>query len=341
MLKPNAEVRYTNALDFWTVSRTNRLGFLDRPPPEGATAGCHVSFIGDSFIAAREVPIAQKVQVVLEQAAAQALPHLNITTSAFGRVGTAQANQIAIYEKWVRSLRPKILVSFFCDNDFRGNHALSQAVSQVWDPARPPLAYLERLDDGQVRLQPPSPHYQLAPELGFKVRSRAHGHVLEPQPMLCLAGAMVRRSSYFGRWVLQKLKRPVSSHCRAQAAAYWREQLSQRPAYQAILANQRLLRQEQVESTRLALRSLAERAQRDGTSLLLLSYVDHQSPQAIADELGIAVVSVRDYALRQGLEATEIEWDHDGHWNALGHRQAAAAVLEWLKENQGACGGSA
>ena len=33
MLKPNAEIRDTNGLDFWTVSRTNSYGFLDREPP--------------------------------------------------------------------------------------------------------------------------------------------------------------------------------------------------------------------------------------------------------------------------------------------------------------------
>ena len=30
---PGSEVRATNMLDFWTVSRANRWGFLDRPPP--------------------------------------------------------------------------------------------------------------------------------------------------------------------------------------------------------------------------------------------------------------------------------------------------------------------
>ena len=30
LLPPDTEIRWTNGLDFWTVSRTNRLGFLDR-----------------------------------------------------------------------------------------------------------------------------------------------------------------------------------------------------------------------------------------------------------------------------------------------------------------------
>ena len=49
---PNTELRFTNQLDFWNVSRTNSLGFLDREPPspERAAATCHVSIIGDSFV---------------------------------------------------------------------------------------------------------------------------------------------------------------------------------------------------------------------------------------------------------------------------------------------------
>ena len=65
ILKPNAEVSWTNFNDFWTIFRTNSLGFLDREPisPERAAASCHITMIGDSFVEAREVPIADKFQV--------------------------------------------------------------------------------------------------------------------------------------------------------------------------------------------------------------------------------------------------------------------------------------
>ena len=48
MLPPDTEVRWTNRLDFWTVSRTNLLGFLDREPPslERAAESCHIAVIG-------------------------------------------------------------------------------------------------------------------------------------------------------------------------------------------------------------------------------------------------------------------------------------------------------
>ena len=90
MLPPGTEIRWTNGLDFWTVSRTNRLGFPDREPPspERAAKGCHITVIGDSFVEASEVPIPQKFHVRLEEMAARELPHLDVTTSAFGRGGT-------------------------------------------------------------------------------------------------------------------------------------------------------------------------------------------------------------------------------------------------------------
>ena len=33
VLEPNVEIRWTNMLDYRTISRTNSLGFLDREPP--------------------------------------------------------------------------------------------------------------------------------------------------------------------------------------------------------------------------------------------------------------------------------------------------------------------
>ena len=68
---PNVEVRATNHLDFWTVSRTNRWGFLDREPisPERAAESCHITVIGDSFVQAKQVPISDKFHVRLEDLA--------------------------------------------------------------------------------------------------------------------------------------------------------------------------------------------------------------------------------------------------------------------------------
>ena len=123
MLKPNAEVLRTNRRDFWTIQRTNSLGFLDREPinSDHAAESCHIAMIGDSFVQAREVPIADKFHVRLEERAARQLPHLDITTSAFGLGGTGQINQLPYYDEFVRHLSPKLVVLVFVRNDFRNN----------------------------------------------------------------------------------------------------------------------------------------------------------------------------------------------------------------------------
>ncbi len=128
---PNTELRFTNRRDFWNVSRTNSLGFLDREPPspERAAATCHISMIGDSFVEGREVPIDDKFHVRLEELAAHRLPHLNVTTSAFGIEGTGQVHQLPFYDEYARLLCPKLLVLVFVRNDFRENLSVPEALT--------------------------------------------------------------------------------------------------------------------------------------------------------------------------------------------------------------------
>ena len=85
MLKPDTKIYYANSLDSWTISRTNGLGFLDRESPsaERTADSFHAAIIGDSSVEAKEVPIADKAQVQLENLSAQRLPRLDVTTSAY------------------------------------------------------------------------------------------------------------------------------------------------------------------------------------------------------------------------------------------------------------------
>lgn len=322
--------RGRTATDFWTES----------PPPPKRAGSCHICVIGDSYIEARSVPVAQKVHVQLEELARQALPQLDVVTSAFGRSNTAQASQIAIYDKYASPLAPRVVVLFFSPNDFGGNSALTMAVRQGWDPERPPFAFPQRLADGRVRLLPPSPEYRrLERRDRFILVPLSPGYDLKPESMRCRADLWLRRTSYFAKWLRSKLGSPVGRRCRRQARAYWREQLGQRPEYRSLLADPSLLWQEQLALTAFALRSFAERVQRDGASLLVLSEfgVEAAHLQRITVELGIAVLSLHDYAVRQGLGRADLFWDHDAHWNEFGHQQAAAALLEYLKENQDLC----
>ena len=356
LLKPNAEIRMTNGLDFWTVSRTNSLGFLDREPPspEQAAASCHITIIGDSFVEASQVQIADKVQVRLEELAARELPQLNVTTSAFGRSATAQASQLPFYDNYARRLAPKMLVLLFISNDLKGNSALATALRQGWNPDKPPFAFPQRTGDGRIRLRPPSPQYRSLPPSAaarYRLKVSSTDFDLKPKALLWQTSSWLIDTSYFAKWLHVKTGLPIHRRWQRQTAIYWREHLRQRPAYQPFSPRTKpplpaghpsLLAKEALEFTAFALRQFAERAQRDGASLLVLSefHLNDGRLKAIARTVGIAVLSLHDYAAQHGLRLADLRWEHDGHWNPIGHQHAAAALLEYLKENQDVCGGS-
>ena len=156
---PKAEVRHTNGLDFWTISRTNTLGFPDREPIgiERAAASCHITMIGDSYVEALQVPIADKFHVRLEELAARELRHLDVTTSAFGVSGTGQVNQLPYYDEFARYLQPALLVLVFVNNDFMNNAPILEGLHQGVDPDRLKNVSAIRGADGSITLRPPYP----------------------------------------------------------------------------------------------------------------------------------------------------------------------------------------
>ena len=185
---PNVAMRHTNYVDFWVESRTNVLGFLDREPIgiERAAASCHIAMLGDSFVEAVEVPIADKFHVRLEELAAQELGHLDVTTSAFGIGGTGQISQLGYYDEFARHLRPALVVLVFAPNDFRNNSPLLQAITMRNDPDGLREVTATRGADGAITLRPPHPGLRLA---GLPPRRAAYDGI---------------GVSVFGRWLYRK-----------------------------------------------------------------------------------------------------------------------------------------
>ena len=155
--EPGAMVRWTNTADFWVSQRANSWGFLDREPqsPHRTARTCHIAFIGDSVVEAKEVARDDKFHVRLEKQAATALPKLNITTSAYGRSATGQINQLPFYDEYARRLRPKLVVLVFVPNDFEDNHPLVAALLKGWDPDHAPYVVAEKDSAGAMALRPP------------------------------------------------------------------------------------------------------------------------------------------------------------------------------------------
>ena len=357
LFTPNAEVRWTNRLDFWTESRTNSLGFLDREPIglERAAASCHIAMIGDSFVEARQVPIADKFHVRLEELAAEELRHLDITTSAFGIWGTGQVNQLAYYDEFAWTLRPALLVLVFVDNDFMNNAPILEGLHRGMDPDRLTEVSATRGADGTITLRPPHPP-SAESWLATMVSTSPPGYSRVTDRLIGM--------SPFARWLEIKTKAWFPADTDPELIA-WMELLSRRsPRYTALFDGWRPTKRDDIRAsflyardlhpvyedaldfTGFALDQFRERADRDGAALVILTshYMGARGDlgfdrlTALAEPRGIPVIDYNDYVLRQGAEPRrDARWEHDWHWNVAGHRWAAEALLEYLKENQEIC----
>ena len=363
LFAPNAEVRATNNLDFWTVSRTNRWGFLDREPisPERAAESCHIAVIGDSFVQAKQVPISDKFHVRLEDLATRELPDLDVTTSAFGHSNTAQASQLPYYDEYARQMSPKLLVLVFVDNDFGGNSALVMGLRQGWDPDKAPFAYPERTVDGKITLRLPSPEYRDLPtswRTDYSMQFRTRGFDIKPKIWLYLSDFGAADLSYFREWLHAKITIMHLSPWQESTRVAWAELLSRRPRYESLLAGVQPanigsylwrhatedseISKEAFAFTAFALEQFVERTERDNVSLVILSEYGMGSSghrafdrlSAMAEERGIAVINLHDYLVRQGGRLKDIRWDHNSRWNPTGHQWAAEALLEYLRHTQ-------
>ena len=354
--EPGAESRWTNHREYWTISRANRWGFLDREPisPERAAGSCHITIIGDSFVDARAVPIADKVQVQLEELAAQELPELDVTTSAFGLYATSQINQLPYYDHYARRLSPKLLALVFTNNDLWGNSATLVALSDGWDPDVPPFLFAERAPDGTMKWRPPSPDYRQLPASDQGKRTWV-SHVLSSLQWSELAA-----------WVERKLPRSVkyTADFPSFRQVMWSraEILKRRSGYETIHDGWTSVNwggfyrmpssedpppvfREGLGFAEFALDEFVERARRDGVVLVILATYQmgdrNSRPWLLLNEMaaerGIPVINQHEYIIDRGGAIGDARFSHDWHWNATGHQWAAEALLEYLKENQEIC----
>ena len=355
--EPNSELRYTNLDEgLYIASRVNGQGFLDREPvsPERAAAGCHIAFIGDSYVEAMEVPISDKFHARLEDMAARELPHLAITTQAYGLGGTGQISQLPYYDEYARRLNPKLVVLVFYLNDFFNNSTALTALARGIDPDRMPHMSAQRDARGNLELRPPDPEYErfLLPRLPKRWYESAWGRLV--------------RVSYFAKWL--DIKKLIWVDVRLPPVAEWAEIIAERPCcvllpdvddwqprskYRLSFIGSPFMEErlspaleEALEYTAFGVEQFKRRADRDGAVLAIVAATDKMGtrgdPQfdrlsAVAESRGIPVISQYDYILRQGHDYLDGRRRGDIHWNATGHQWTAEAVLEWLKENQDVC----
>jgi len=365
--EPNTEMRYANWHDDqYVVSHTNSQGFVDREPvsSDRAAAGCHIAFIGDSYLEAIQTPIANKFHVRLEDMAARELPRLAIATQAYGILGTGQISQLPFYDEYARHLNPKLLVLVFYINDFADNSPALYSLVYGMDPDRLPYMSVQRGESGALKLRPPDPKYArfLLP-MQLTWRSKAWNRLIgvsyfakyldtkkgwvsdrvnsisaemsapvEPDPEFEALADMIA-----ARPCCASLRddRPLPRRSSIIAGIPFREEYLSHPAFSEALAY-----------TAFGIDQFKQRADRDGVNLLIMAATrDMGTPgdpqfdrlSAIAKARGIPVISHYDYIVSQGHDENDGRWSVDRHWNVTGHQWAAEAVLEWLKANQDVC----
>ena len=334
---PGTEIRRTNHADFWTVSRANSLGFADREPIAAAraAASCHVTAIGDSFVAALEVPIAKKFHVRLEALARTELPHLDVTTSAFGRPGFAPVNELIFWDRYARHLKPRLLVLVLTLNDLWGNSSLLRSLETGWDPDHAPFVTVRGTADGTLVLLPPDP------EPVFR-----KGRFDRLPAML--------RSSYLLRW-----SRPRIWHLWPHLPTAMTDPLGprQRRAHPEVPPPRNWpatvrapeLPPEFEEALALlgfGLDQFREQTRRDGTALVILATYElggrgdraFRRLHALAAARGIPVINQHDYIVGRGHKVRDAHWPRDGHWSPAGHQWAAEALLDHLRRDPQLCG---
>ena len=351
---PGGEVRITNGLDYWTISRANTLGFMDREPvsAERDAMNCRIAMIGDSFVEAKRVRIDEKFHVLLEKTPSlPELPGGNVSTAAYGFGGVGQVSQLVYYDHYARRLRPNIVTLVFAENDFADNHSALLSAQRGIEPGRIPFVSAQRNENGTWSLRLPNPDFSPLPNRASEPPARLRSRIREA----------LRARSYFARWLFAK-RDALDPSDREQDFISWAEAISRIPGYESFLdgweptsrrALRRVFEQEELpplfmealDASAFALDEFQRRAERDGAALVILATHTmgptddplFQRLAAMAGERGIPVINQYDYIERVGGNVEDAHFKHDWHWSPQGHQWAAEALMEWIRENPNVC----
>ena len=312
LYEPNAEIRWTNGLDFWTVQYTNSLGFADREPATPkAPDTFRILLVGDSFVEALQVLPEQKLQTLLADSLRRHSPSQSYDIVAMGHVGTGQANQLPFVEQFGRRIEPDLVILLFVENDFVNNSPILESVRRGWNPNYLPSLYFRLDEQGKCQRLPISPEYlkrrlPVAPvaehvamlrDISPRDAAKLNGWDPETQPM---------DNMFFSDGNLP-------------------------PAFE-----------EAVALTKCAFAAWQARAERDGFRLIAVAaddVTDGAGPprpgairrlETITRELNIPLLDL--YPRFSALGGTaRARWAHDIHWNATGYQWASTAIAQFLE----------
>jgi lysophospholipase L1-like esterase len=345
--RPNARVVLSNGLDFHVEETSNEAGFLDRPLPaiEKPSGSCRIAIIGDSFVEAAQVPIGEKVQVLLQRLIEAENPGRKVETMAFGFSGTGQLNQLGYLETFVRPRKPDVIVLVFVSNDFANNSALLEALRVGWHPAHAPRTFA-REKAGVVEIQPIDPDW---------LRHRLPT-ARDQRPVL---HRWFIRNSRFYRWLYAKIsleyptlaarigREPTDAE---RTAARIAALASAAPDHARVMGDWTPQKydanidsmfdrpdplpepfQQALRFTGFAFDTYKQRAAADGARLVVIGSHELSDRlearlKALLEPREIAYVSLRRHIAAKGARPTDAQWRHDAHWSPRGHVWAAEAL---------------
>ena len=360
ILKPGSEMQNTNYSDFSLRQRANSLGFLDREPRGAKEPGTfRILALGDSFVEAQQVPIADKFHVLLEGMLAKRYPKRRFETAALGRSGVGTAAELAYYETYGRAFRPDVVVVVFVHNDFADNSPLLGSINYGWWPEHPPWRLFETDGKGGFRqltadsaLSRKMIDIQPVPEIAFGLRER-----LGRSRLVRWAITVADRR---WRWTharqtkqeTRRLARLRTDPRYAGRLAGWRypDDLDRNDMF---FAKEMPPAFEEAEAlTDHAFALLAEASRRDGFRLVVLAIPPCSATpwwkrdqreivdkglllrlQGIATRHAIPLIDLATEFAKRG-NPKDAEWPHDAHWSPTGHRWTAEVIAEFIAAHE-------
>jgi hypothetical protein len=309
VFKTGDTVKLTNGIDYWATEKVNSLGFIDSEPALPKPPGTfRIVLVGDSFVEAAQVPIAQKLQTLLAADLNRRFPDRKFDAVALGFSGTGQANQLPFYER-NRDLKPDLVILLFVSNDFANNSPVLESLRHGWHPDHLPRVFM--------RARPGQPCDRLPIDPAWQ-KSLLSGDLAERARQLRAMSADF--DDGLRGWKPTAGRKPTDG---LQDIFLGAGPLQ--PAFEAAVA-----------STKCAFIEWQKLAEQDGFKLLVAS-ADNVAGQIarlkhMTGELQLPLIDLHQEFVRHHDPALA-HFKSEGHWSPNGHRWAAAAIANYLADN--------
>ncbi len=311
VFKPGDTVKFTNGVDFWVSEKVNSLGFIDREPAVPKPPDTfRILVVGDSFVEAAQVPIAQKLQTLLAADLNQRFPDRKFDAVALGFSGTGQANQLPFYER-NRNLKPDLVILLFVSNDFANNSPVLESLRHGWHPDHSPRLFMRARPGQPCERLPIDPAWHKSLLFGDMAERARRLSAMSPDSDNGLRGWQPARGG----------KKPTDG-----LNDIFLGPGPLPPVFEAAVA-----------LTKCAFIEWQKLAEQDGFKLLVASAnsVEGQIDRlkGITGALELPLLDLQQEFVKQHHDPALAHFKTDGHWSPNGHRWAAEAVMNYLADN--------